>query len=214
MKVSIIIPYNESRGFLGAAVESCERQENMRLGKDYEIIVQHGDCSLGRNVNEAVKKCKGRYIKICADDDMLAPGCLHALYQAAKGYDFICADAYDFENDKQILSYRQSVIPRKVCQLSEANTIHGGTILYRRSVMPRWDEDYWCAEEFDVTIRMAAAGCKFGKVDEVVYWYRVHGGQKSIKNKTVEGDTILKRLRFVRDKIQFPYANHNFKIVR
>lgn len=216
MKVSIIIPYNKSRGFLGDAIKSAEHQEGWRLGKDYEIIVQHGDYTLGKNMNDALKKAKGKYIKGLADDDMLAPGCLEALYNfAVKGkFDFVCADAYMFEGDKKVIERTCSTLPVTVRHLAEANTFHGGTVLYRRAIMPEWREDLWTGEEYEYNLRIAAAGCKFGKLDEIVYWYRVHINQKSLVYKCQESHRILERIRYIRDIIQWDYLSNNSEIVK
>lgn len=216
MKVTIIIPYNVSRGYLGQAVTAAEHQEGMKLNEDYEVIVQHGDCGVSENINRALKKAKGDYIKLCAEDDVLALGCLNDLYPfaVAGGYDFVCADAYNFENDKQILDLVQSVIPATVANLAERNTIHGGTILYRRDALPEFNEDYWTGEEYDITLRMASQGCKFGKLNKVVFWYRCHARQKSLVYKSENGEMIKRRFRFIRDTISATYANNHFRIVR
>ena len=212
MKISIIIPYNINRGWLSEAVASAEQQEGMRLNEDYEIIVQHGDCGLSANINAALDKAKGEYIKTVAEDDALTPGCLRALYTYAKigAYDFVCADAYAFEvaSGKRVITDKQcSEIPRTVGELARRNTIHGGTILYRREAMPHWNEKFWTAEEFDVTLRMAMAGAKFGKLDAVVYWYRIHAEQKSLVYKSRDGERIKARHRFIRDEIEYVYGN-------
>lgn len=208
MKVSIIIPYNISRGFLGEAVKSAENQEGWKLNKDYEIIVQHGNRLLGENINDALEKCKGKFIKILADDDLLAPGCLNALYQTALKCDFVCADAYTFDGDKSVIDIYRSTIPDFVRDLADLNTIHGGTILYRKSVMPKWNV-YWTAEEYAVSLKMASDGAKFAKVDEVVYWYRSHPNQKSIIYKYSSSDIAVKRLHFIRDVIKKPYFDNS-----
>jgi glycosyltransferase involved in cell wall biosynthesis len=214
MKVSIIIPYNIDRGWLSEAVASCENQEGMTLNKDYEIIVQQGG-ALGANVNEAVRRAKGEFIKNCAEDDKLAPGCIKALYDfAVKGnYDFVCADAYSFGKGKE-LELVQSTIPVMVKDLAEQNTIHGGTILYRKSKMPEWNENHWTGEEYDVTLRMAENGCKFGKLENIVYWYRIHIKQKSLVYMSHDGEMIKKRLNYIQDEIKSGYLRSQNLIVR
>lgn len=215
MKVSIIIPFNIDRGWLSLAIRSAERQEEWKLNEDYEIIIQQGDCHVGKNFNNAVARSKGDYIKGLAEDDMLAPGCLKTLYPfaVANNLDFTCADAYLFENEKLILRRDCSTIPDKVYNLADENTIHGGTILYRRDAMPKWDEDLWTAEEYDVTLRMAVAGCRFGKIDEVVYWYRSHPRQKSQQYRFAgDEDMAVKRYRFIRDHVSAQHGGNHQRI--
>jgi glycosyltransferase involved in cell wall biosynthesis len=210
LKVTIVIAYNIDRGWLSEAVKSAEKQEGWRLNKDYEIIVQQGHCNVGVNFNAAVKKAKGKYIKGCAEDDRLAPGCLQALYTFAEAnnLDFVCADAYSFEG-KNIIERQCSELPMRVDELAWRNSIHGGTILYRKSAMPLWNEDLWTGEEYDVTLRMAASGCKFGKLDEVVYWYRSHPKQKSVMYRYGDGEKAIERFRFIRDVIAAKFVNNN-----
>ena len=74
MDVSIIIPYNEDRGYLDEAIRSAVMQDYPR--NRYEIIVQEGDHFLGKNINDALRRAKGRYIKVLAEDDLLTPNCI------------------------------------------------------------------------------------------------------------------------------------------
>ena len=179
MKVSIIIPYRKDRGYLKEAVDSASNQDGFTIGVDYEVILQKGEYRLGKNINDAVKKAKGRYIKILADDDLLTPNCLLDLYsKAEQGFDFVCADAIDFGLPEGDI-YHPSLLPRTVNELARENTIHGGSILYRKETMPLWDEDLWSAEEYEMSLRMAAMGLRFGYVDKVVYKYRIHSQRKT-----------------------------------
>jgi glycosyltransferase involved in cell wall biosynthesis len=179
MEVSIIIPYREERGFLAEAVASAENQTGFILNKDYEIILQKGEYRLGKNVNDGVAKAKGKYIKILADDDLLTPNCLLDLWtKAEEGFDFVCADAIDFGFTEGDL-YHESVIPLTVGELGNYNSIHGGTVLYLKSAMPPWDEQMWCAEEYEMTLRMADMGLRFGYINKIVSHYRIHGLSKT-----------------------------------
>jgi glycosyltransferase involved in cell wall biosynthesis len=181
MKVSIIIPSldGDREGLTAQAVRSCQNQDGFTLGIDYEVILQQADERLGKNINDGVAKAKGKYIKICADDDLLPSNCLKDLYEKAEeGFDFVCADAINFGlNGEEDIS--RSRIPETVSELAEENTFHGGTILYRKETMPPWDEDMFTAEEYEHTLRMAAMGLRFGYIPKVVYCYRLHDEQKS-----------------------------------
>ena len=181
MEVTIIIPTldGDRDGLTQYTIAAAQTQDGFTLGVDYEVIVQQGDFFLGKNVNDAVRKAKGKYIKICADDDLLPPNCLKDLYdKAEEGFDLVCADAIDFELDGKETLHR-SKLPETVSEMAEENTFHGGTFFYRKETMPLFDEGMWAAEEYEHALRMAVMGLRFGYVDKVVYRYRLHGSQKS-----------------------------------
>jgi glycosyltransferase involved in cell wall biosynthesis len=180
MKVSIIIPTldGDRDGLIQFTIAAAKNQEGFILGVDYEIIIQQGDESVGKNINDAIAIAKGKYIKICADDDLLTPNCLKDLCEKAEeGFDFVCANAINFGVNGEDLAC--SHIPETVADLAFENTFHGGTLLYRKDTMPLFDEDLWTAEEYELSLRMAAAGLRFGYVDKVVFRYRLHDEQKS-----------------------------------
>ena len=189
MKVSIIIPYVYDRGYLLEAVYSASKQKGFQLGIDYELLLEKADRTLGANINEAVKRAKGEYIKILPDDDLLDENCLSILYPFAKDreLDFVCADAVDFGNASFKPILKKSTIPNTVADLARENTIHGGTILYKRETMPSWDESYWTCEEWVQSIRMAQAGLRFGYVPGVVFHYRHHTEQKHFDWRKKDG---------------------------
>lgn len=178
MKVSVIIPYKDDRGYLDEAILSARVQDGFTFGVDYEIILSQSPARLGVNVNNGVQHATGRYIKILAEDDLLTPNSLVDLYEKAEeGYDLVCANAINMLSDGD--QQQKSVLPRSVHELAMNNTIHGGTTLYRRSAMPEWNDAMWTAEEYELHLRMAAMGYRFGYIDSVVYRYRVHEKQKS-----------------------------------
>lgn len=213
MKISIIIPYKEDRGYLSEAVESCQHQKGFTLGMDYEVILSQGDAYIGVNINKAVKRAKGKYIKILAEDDQITSECLHILYKKAEeGYDLVCADALNVFPDRQ--DRESSHIPGTVRRLAMKNTIHGGTTLYRRATMPQWDGNMWTAEEYELHLRMAAMGLRFGYTPGVVYLYRRHDKQKSLGGaqwlKSPDGEYRFEYL----ERIQNQYLNNGTIIAR
>ena len=216
MKVSVIIPYNEDRGGLHQAIRAAENQDGFKLGIDYEIIPQFGDFTVGKNINDAVKKAKGEYIKICAEDDELTENCLITLYElATDGYDLVCANAIRISPEPKFRGYWNSSIPELVSDLAKENTINGGTILYRKETMPVWDEDMWCAEEYDVSLRMAAAGLRFGHIAEYVFCYRMWRGQKSrVTLSTAQRTEFdMERQEYIFN-LRLKYLNNHNKIQR
>jgi glycosyltransferase involved in cell wall biosynthesis len=208
VKVSVIIPYNIDRGYLGEAISSAKHQAGFILSIDYEIILSQGNGSLGHNVNTGVSRSTGKFIKILAEDDLLFPGCLSLLYEYAivHNCDLVCANAIYFDNkgwENGIRSY----IPRTIKELAERNTIHGGTTLYRASVMPIWNEDLWTAEEYELSLRMATNGCKFGYTPHRVCKYRLHNNMKSGFYWEVDKKKIEDREEYIRTMRSKYYIN-------
>ena len=208
MKVSVIIPYNKDRGFLSQAVASVENQLWFTMNEDYELIVEYGDCGVSTNINNALKKCKGEYIKLCGEDDLLTPNCLKDLYTFAVQHDldFVCANAINFQEDGTETVIK-SFIPRTVNDLAMNNPFHGGTLLYRRTALPVWDESMWTAEEYEISLKMAAAGCKFGYLDSVVFRYRLGEQQKSGVYWQTDPDTKLYRFEYI-EQLQGRYLGN------
>ena len=175
MKVSIILPFNEDRGCLRDAIKSAEAQNF----DNFEIIPYFSKHSVGYNINRAVEKSKGDYIKILGEDDLMLPDCLKILYGAINEKDWICANAYEGYKDWECKTYS---LPQDLQGLLEKNTIHGGTLLYKRECFTEtggFDENLQTSEELDFHCKLLSKGYKLGYINEFVYFYRWHTGQKS-----------------------------------
>lgn len=219
MKVSVILPYNQDRGYLAAAIAAAEQQDGMILGTDYEVITHYGDHCVSRNINDAVRNASGDYIKLYAEDDLLMPNCLTDLYTAAvaSDLDLVCANAINFSDEPGVDEYPvNSRVPATVHELASYNTIHGGTVLIRTAALRQvggFDEQMWTAEEYDLTLRMASAGYKFGYIDRVVYRYRTHAEQKSGVYWSQDYDTKLYRFEYI-EQLQARYLDNHRVISR
>lgn len=192
MDISIIIPYKENRGYLNEAIHSAENQD---FKGTYEVIKVHSDLSLSKNVNIGLKKAKGKYIKLLHDDDMLTEDCLSTLFNAIGDYDWICADAINFEigNDNQ---YFKSELPKTIHELCMYNSIHGGTVMYKKDVLLTlggFDAELWTGEEYELHLRLLDNYHKPTYVNKVVYWYRIHQYQKSIGKDINKGERLKNR---------------------
>jgi hypothetical protein len=139
-----------------------------------------------------------------AEDDILLPDCLTNLFGVIRtGFDLVCAHAYNFNKTKQWPFYSQ--LPLNVRTLSLDNTIHGLTVMYRRSSLEKVAVNgeifrtTWsglpldCAEEYELHLRMLAAGMRFGLYDGFVGKYRIHSNQKSLGVNFHTGDRIKQR---------------------
>ena len=207
-KVSIIIPYNKDRGFLREAIASAEAQT---FG-DKEIILQQGDFTLGKNLNDALRKSTGEYIKVLAEDDMLYPTeSIELLYnKIQEGYDWVVAGAENFGDLKDGWEYAQIWMPLQptLKGMIKGNQIHGGTTIYKRSILfdtGGYDERLWTGEEYDLHLNLLAHGYKVGMLNKIVYRYRIHEHNKSMDMSPRAREL---RRKYIEEKIKARYYGY------
>ena len=197
MDVSVILFYNVNRGFLDKAIKSYHDQ--VFTGTS-ELVIIHADRSISENLNEGIRQAKGKWIKILAEDDQLLPNCLQDLFdKAEEGYDVIFANAENQKEDGTI-EVQRSFIGMTVGQMAEDYGLHGGTGLYRREMLEAvggFDETLLFAEEFDLHMRLALNGYKFGYLDKSIYRYRIHSHQKSMQGGYSDSEAYIARYRYV-----------------
>ena len=185
MKVSVIIPSKGDRGYLGETIASIEAQTH----KDYEIIVEKSDLICSENINNAIKKATGKYIKLCADDDLLTPNCLTDSVSAIQGFHFVHGNAINFWANGVVQEHVPTIKKPTLKDMLELNRIHGGTVLYDITCFDEFggfDESLWCGEEYEFNMRLLDEGCLVGYCNRFLQRYRMHPGQKSLGNTNPE----------------------------
>jgi glycosyltransferase involved in cell wall biosynthesis len=189
-KVSIIIPTRHDRGYLRWAVESAQRQTFPSV----QVVVQKGDFGVGKNINDALDKCKGDLICYIADDDLLARNAAALAVNNIGDADFIHGNAWRFKSTTKMTYYKPAITKPTLHDLIKKNHIHGGTVWYRNEVIKqhRFDESLWTGEEYEMHLRMLKNGCKITYINEVMFYYRLHDLQKSIGVQS--NDYTVKRM--------------------
>ena len=179
-EVSVIIYWNEDRGWLKDAIHSVEVQD---YSGEIELIKSHDpDGSCAYNLNRGIEAASGKYIKYLPEDDMLTPNCLKDSVEAMnKGFDFIHGKAYNKFGSKLERQAPYPVNPT-LGDMIEKNRIHGLTLMYRTDILKEnlFDESLDCAEEYDLNLRLLSKGYKLGYCSSFLGIYRRHGKQKSL----------------------------------
>ena len=183
--ISVIIAYNQDRGFLNEAIASAESQ----TFDDYEIIVHQGNVNFSTNLNNALKKAKGDYVKLLNEDDLLLPNCLEDLHNGIQGFDFINADSINFGTseiwfgDKE---YHKTIHKGSLPtfdELLKGCVINQVTVLFRAEAIWNvggFDESLDTAEDYDMYLALMQKGYKLNYVSKVVGKYRIHETNKSM----------------------------------
>lgn len=195
MKVSIIVPFKEDRGYLDEALKSIEHQDY----KNYEVIMSQSDNGVSYNLNRGIEKATGDVIKYLCDDDLLTSMSLSKSVEAIKDVDFIHGRAINFfesgKRDYYVPKYTD--IDFELLLNMQSNCIHGGTLMYKASVFDKvglFDETLWTAEEFEFNLRCLYHGMKLGYAPHFLYLYRRHEKQKSLGNQDKEYQASRQRV--------------------
>jgi glycosyltransferase involved in cell wall biosynthesis len=203
MKVTVIIPYNVSRGYLEEALESLDNQTY----NDIEILVEQGDCLASENFNRGIEKSTGEIIRYLCEDDLLTTNSISDSVEYFKKnpeIDFIHSNAINFfEDGKEDLWIPTNTIPTLESILN-MYMIHGGTVVYRRRCFEKraMDLSLWTGEEYDFNLWLLKNGYKIGYLNSFTYKYRRHSGQKSLGNQNVE---YQEKRKNEKDKIKKRY---------
>ena len=184
--VSIIIPYRTNRGYLNKAISSIHQQTYPGA---IEIIESNHDASVSYNLNQGIKASSGTFIKYLCEDDYLPTNSIKDSVEGMLEYDFINGNAIAIYMEGMHAGKQLEYIPERTNptfkQLIMYNSIHGGSLMYRRDVFDKigfFDETIDCAEEYEFNMRCLYNDLKIGYVNAFLYFYRRHGEQKSLGN--------------------------------
>jgi len=203
-RVTVIIPYKIDRGWLQEAIHS--------IPSWVQLIVSQGEGGWAENFNKAISQIKGDYVRFLHEDDVLPEESIEQSVCAMErqGVDFIHGNAYTISEVGEIID--EYIPPQEISYelMLERNPLHGGTLVYRKSVFDRlggYDEELNHAEEYDFNLRCFQAGFRLGYCDNYLYSSRSHNKQKS---KSYDGN-LDDYGKFVveRHKKKFGLMQHN-----
>ena len=197
MRVSILIPHNEMRDTLKRAIESASLQTYT-----CEVIVYGSDKELWYNFNNALHQSTGKYIKILHDDDYLPLDSVENFIKHDKKADICISNAENRYKDGRKEVFKSSYTDLK--SLAIHNTIHGGTVFYRRSKLIECQgmRDLKTGEEFDMHLRMIKAGATVEYMDFISCYYNI-GDNKSLNHRGFKN--MPERREYIKKQITNEY---------
>jgi glycosyltransferase involved in cell wall biosynthesis len=168
--VSVLTPTVAERADL---LRECEASVAAQTYTDYEHrILMDGDhegCAV--TMNKLAAEAQGDWLLPLADDDLLLPGCLHSLLAQAGEGDIIYSPPLVTGNEDRWWFFQSPpVIPSFALIRASLWRDLGG-----------YDETRFREEDRDLWTRALAVDAKFVRVDEPVWVYRQHEGQKSFQ---------------------------------
>lgn len=195
MKVTVIIPFKEDRGYLKEAINS--------VPQSCQLILAKGTGTWPQNFNKVLPDAKGEFIKYLHDDDILTENCISDSIAAMSGCDFIHGNAYQMRD--KVTEWKPPIKKPTLQEMIKRNVLHSATLMYRRSVFDKvgsFDETLKTCEEYEFNLRCLAAGLKIGYSDNFLAYYRFHPQMKT--------QTINEQRRNIdRQKIRRMYLSNN-----
>ncbi len=172
--VSIIVPYNEDRGFLSMCLDSIKAQT-----VPCELIEVHSPRSVACNINHGLEMATGEFFKVVGEDDWLPQDSIENLVNGIGDAPWVVGNAINVTGSHyevykpETLDFAENV---------KLNRIHNGGTMYRTALLRTidgMDESLWTGEEYEMHLRMYSLGYLPKYIDKEVYFYRMWAGGKS-----------------------------------
>ena len=202
MKVSIIVPYNNDRGWLNLCLDSINAQTI-----PCELIEVHGPRSVGCNFNIGLWQSTCEFIKVVGEDDWLPKDSAENLVNGIGDAPWIVANATQCWDGGTHIDKPSSL---EFADMITENMIHMGGTMYRTEILREiggMDETLWTGEEYDMNLKLYSLGYLPKYLDKEVYFYRLWYGQKSkqlrrtLKQKIIRENEIKRIQSLYSDKV-------------
>lgn len=221
--VSIVIPAYNQGHYLGVAVRSVLSQtfpdyeaiivDDGSTDNTPEVAgaftdpriryVRQENRGLSGARNTGIRHAAGELVSFLDSDDLFLPEKLALLVEALRAQPdlgMVAGQALIIdEHGRPTGRAFTTPLPADSAQLLIWNPLHVGSVLARRAWLDRagpFDETLRSYEDWDMWLRLARAGCRFGWVDQPVSLYRSHRGQM-----TRNGEQMTRAAFAVLDKV-------------
>lgn len=220
-KISVVLPVYNGKKYLVEAIDSILGQTysdfeliiiddgstdgSQQILKDFETkdsrirLITRENRGLVASLNEAIDLADGEWIARMDADDISLPhrfekqlGWLHRTASDISG-----SWVRELGNfDKRIFKFRKTDQAIKIELLFSSPFVHPA-VMMRTIIAKRllYDNDCEHAEDYDLWVRAAEAGCRMTNVPEVLLLYRVHSEQVSTRhsNKQLQQGQAIRR---------------------
>lgn len=178
------------------------------------IYHEHGERSAARNFG--LKQARGEFVIFMDDDDFLHPAMLERARQvyATTGADVVYHGSRVMDHTGALLPQAPFIPTRRDDMLRALLVENFGLsfALLKRAAVERvggFDVSLSAAEDWDLWIRLAAAGCAFAFVPEALFYYRMHADNTIRDWKRMEASSrfVLERALATWPQATAPYRH-------
>ena len=201
-RVSVVVPTYNHAAFIGAALASVRAQtctgwealviNNHSTDATGAIVDGFGDARIRRidfanhgviaaSRNVGIREARGDYVAFLDSDDTWLPEKLaHTLARLEQGCDLVChAERWTGTGRDRVVRYGPGARATYGQLLYAGNCLSTSAITVRTALLRacgafREDAAFVTAEDYDLWLRLARSGARFGFIDEVLGVYRLH----------------------------------------
>ena len=163
--------------------------------RDTRIFVIRNDCNIGlaKSLNEGIKRAKGKYIARMDADDVSWINRIKTQVEFLENrpdVGVVFSRVRKIDETGKILKRSSPNLTEKriLTSLFYGCLLTHPTVMIRKSAldnMPYWYCPNRKAEDYDLWTRMILNDIKIAQISKVLYDYRVHSNQLSMRNKSV-----------------------------
>ena len=185
-------------------VDGGSRDGSVGIIRKYESWLAHWESGKDRGQVHAIQKCfnhaTGEFFNWINSDDLLAPGALFKVAQAALDCDLVAGACYNFDSaGHRTLICNSGLVLAELLVGSEASVFHQPGIWWRREWLGRcggFDERFDLAFDYDLLLRYLSLDPRVSYVPEVLAHFRLHPLSKTCSRA---GDYGSERERILED---------------
>ena len=163
-------------------------QEYEKVDERIRVISYKRNKGLAHALNECLKESRGKYVARQDDDDVSKPERLQKLYEFAEKHPeyAVIGSIADVTDDTGIWGeYSLEEKPEKTTFYWNSPFAHP-TVLMRKEILEkiggyREAKETWRHEDYDLFMRLYAAGYKGYNIQEKLYEYRIENGSKKYR---------------------------------
>ena len=199
------------------------KDENRLCLKKMMIRSSEQNQGVVKNANLGFELCNGRYIKVIAADDKLAPACIENMVRVCedKGYPLLLGKMQSFYQGDDLqdmpvnYEFYDMNAEEQYKHLLQVNECAAPTALYRKDFLKEmdwFDENYPAMEDYPFWLKITEKGVRIPFMNETVVYYRRNDSSVTSTTGTkMVGESYFKSYKkFFYDRKIKPMAEYHY----
>ncbi|MDR2338452.1 MAG: glycosyltransferase [Deltaproteobacteria bacterium] len=223
-KISIVLPTYNGERWLAQSIESvitqteknweliivndCSKDNTLKIAESYAqqdqricVFSNTTNKKLPATLNIGFQYACGKYLTWTSDDNLYKPKALEVMARYLDDNpktDLVCADQDYLSEDGEFLGTLIERLPPRIPIVLLYSCNVGGAFMYRKTItdkIGKYDENTFCAEDYDYWCRIALAGT-ITYINDNLYQYRMQSQSLTVTKK----NQVAEKTKYIREK--------------